>query len=96
MIVRLMGEGQYLVDDALLAQLNELDDAAVRAIEAQDETALQETLEELARLVRESGERLDPGQLRASNLIVPPADLSLSEARELFQGEGLIPDLPAG
>jgi len=25
---------------------------------------------------------------------VPPDDLSLDEARELFEGEGLIPDLP--
>jgi hypothetical protein len=28
-------------------------------------------------------------------VIVPPDDLSLEEARELFSGEGLIPDLPA-
>jgi hypothetical protein len=28
-------------------------------------------------------------------VIVPPDDLSLQEARELFSGDGLIPDLPA-
>lgn len=94
MIVRLMGEGQYRVDDALLERLNEVDDAAVRAVEAEDEQALRECLEQLARLVREAGERLGDEHLGASDLIVPPTDLTLAEAKELFSGEGLIPDLP--
>ena len=37
---------------------------------------------------------LDDSDLSSSDLIVPPSDLSLEEARELFAGEGLIPDLP--
>ena len=32
--------------------------------------------------------------LSESDLIIPPSDLSLEEAKELFSGEGLIPDLP--
>ena len=32
--------------------------------------------------------------LTGSDVIVPPADLSLEEAQELLTGEGLIPDLP--
>ena len=95
MIVRLMGEGQYRVDDALVERLNVIDAAAVRAVEAGDEDALRERLEELARAVREAGERLDDADLSVSDLIVPPDDLSLKEAQELFSGEGLIPDLPA-
>ena len=94
MIVRLMGAGQYQVDDALLEQLNGVDDAAARALEAGDEAALREQLGELVRLVRVSGEPLDPSRLCASDLIVPPSDLSLAEAKELFSDEGLIPDLP--
>ncbi len=95
MIVRLMGEGQYRVDDALVDRLNEIDNAAVEAVEAGDEDALRERLEELARAVREAGERLDDAHLGGSDLIVPPPDLSLAEAQGLFAGEGLIPDLPA-
>jgi hypothetical protein len=90
-----MGEGQYRVDDSLVERLNEIDNAAVRAVEAEDEDELRRRLEELARTVRESGERLEDAHLGASDLIVPPSDLSLGEARELFSGEGLIPDLPA-
>jgi hypothetical protein len=93
-IVRLMGEGQYRVDDGHLGELNELDDAAVRALEAGDEDGFRRAVEGLAARVRESGERLADDELAGSDLIVPPPDLSLDEARELFSGEGLIPDLP--
>ena len=40
--------------------------------------------------------RVPDDDLSASEGIVPPDDLSLDEARQLFEGEGLIPDLPAG
>ncbi len=94
MIVRLMGEGQWRIDDALLARLNDLDDETERAVEAGDETALRAALEALADAVRGGGERLDDAHLSASDLVVPPVDLTLDEARELLHGEGLIPDLP--
>jgi hypothetical protein len=48
----------------------------------------------MASTVRDRGERLDDADLSPSDGIVPPDDLSLDEARELFSGEGLIPDLP--
>ena len=38
MIVRLMGEGQYRVDDDLREELNRLDETALEALEAEDET----------------------------------------------------------
>jgi hypothetical protein len=94
MIVRVMHEGQYRVDDALHDRLNDIDGRALAALEAGDEAELQARLEELASLVRSEGERLDDAHLGASDMIVPPADLSLSEARQLFHEDGLIPDLP--
>ena len=95
MIVRLMGEGQYRVDDSLLTRLNELDDEVARAVESSDERALWSGLQALADAVRESGEKLADDDLSPSDTIIPPEDLSLEEARELLSGEGLIPDLPA-
>ena len=50
----------------------------------------------MANTVRERGESLEDGDLSPSDLIIPPDDLSLEEAKELFSGEGLIPDLPVG
>ncbi len=95
MIVRLMGEGQYRLDAETASKLNEVDNAAVAALERGDEGEFRARLEELARTVRERGSRLDDSDLSASDLIVPPADLSVEEARELFSDGGLIPDLPA-
>ena len=94
MIVRLMGEGQFRVDDALLARLNELDDEVSRAVAEGDERALWTGLQALADAVREGGEKLADEDLRPSDAIIPPEDLSLEEARELLADEGFIPDVP--
>jgi hypothetical protein len=94
-IVRLMGEGQFRVGDDVVETLNELDDQAAQAVEAGDEENLRRLLGVMASTVRERGERLDDAELSPSDGIVPPDDLSLEEAKQLFDGEGLIPDLPA-
>jgi hypothetical protein len=94
-IIRVLGEGQYRVDEEAAAGLNELDEQAAQAAESGDEENLQRLLKQLADAVRERGERLDDADLSPSDAIVPPDDLSLDEARELLQGEGLIPDIPS-
>ena len=93
MIVRLLGEGQFRVDDSLLAQLNELDEKVEQAVEAGDERALWAGLQALAEAVREHGERLPDEELAPSDAVIPPEDLSLEEAKELLQDEGFIPDV---
>ena len=95
MIVRLMGEGQYRIDEELQRRLNELDTLAVEKIDQEDESALDRILDEMAQLVRDEGERLPDDELSASDLIIPPSDLTLEETRALFSEEGLIPDLPS-
>ena len=94
MIVRLMGEGQYRVDDSLRERLNQLDDQAMAALEASNEVDLDQRLEQMFALVRAEGEPLPDDDLSASDVIIPPADLTLAETRELVSHEGLIPDLP--
>jgi chromosome condensin MukBEF complex kleisin-like MukF subunit len=95
-IVRLMGEGQFEVDDEVAKGLNDLDEQAAQALEAADEEKLSELLRRMAEAVRTNGTRVPDDHLDASEAIVPPDDLSLDEARQLFEDEGLIPDLPAG
>ena len=94
MIVRVMGEGQFEVADDLQTRLNEIDTQAAAAVEHGDEAELHKRLGELAKLVIDEGSPLPIESLEPSDLIVPPTDLTLEEARELFSGEGLIPDLP--
>ncbi len=94
MIVRVIGEAQYKVHDELLGRLNDVDTETAAAVERGDEEGLRKGLEQLAELIRNDGERLADEELIGSDLMMPPTDLTLEEARELFSGEGLIPDLP--
>jgi len=94
-IVRVMGEGQFEIDDEVAKGLNELDEQAERALRSEDQEQLAELLERMAEAVRTNGARLPDEDLSPSEGIVPPPDLTLEEAKELFEGEGLIPDLPA-
>jgi hypothetical protein len=93
-IVRLMGEGQFEIDDEVAKGLNDLDEQAGEALEAGDEERFRQLLVRMAEAVRTNGARVPDDQLDASDAIVPPEDLSLEEARRLFEDEGLIPDLP--
>ena len=95
MIVRLMGEGQYRIDDGVHGELDELDNEAIAALEADDEQELDSKLDAMWTLVQARGERLPDDDLSASDLIIPPSDLTLDETRALFSEQGLIPDLPA-
>ena len=95
MIVRVMGEGQFEIDDEVAKGLNELDEQAEQALQSGEQERLAELLERMADAVRTNGTRLPDEDLTPSEGIVPPTDLTLEEAKELFEGEGLIPDLPA-
>jgi hypothetical protein len=90
-----MNEAQFRLSEDVASELNDLDNQAVKAVEADDEAHLREVLARMVSIVHERGERLDDADLSASDLMIPPADLTLEEARELFSGDGLIPDLPA-
>ncbi len=94
MIVRLMGEGQWRVDDTLRARLEELDAETERAAEVGDEEALHAALRALHAAVRDGGEKLDHAHLAASDAVIPPEDLSLDDARALLAGQDIFPDLP--
>ena len=94
MIVRLLGEGQFRVDDSLLGRLNELDAEVEKAVADGDESALWTGLQALADAVRENGVKLADDDLSPSDAVIPPEDLSLEEAKELLQDEGFIPDVP--
>jgi hypothetical protein len=90
-IIRIATEGQYVIDEADVPALNELDNAAVSACQGGDEASFQATYARLLDLVRGKGRPVDDDELSGSDLILPPPDISLAEAREEFTGEGLIP-----
>ncbi len=93
MIVRIMGDGQYRLDDSLAPHLAELDTATEDAYAAGDQEALHTALASLGAAVKLNGERLPDDSLEDSDSIVPPLDLTLEEAHKLMQGDGLVPDI---
>jgi CBS domain-containing protein len=90
-IIRLLGEGQFRVDDSLVSTLNELDDVVIAAVQAEDERALWSGLAALADAVRANGVPLTTEELMPSDAVVPPEDLSLEEAHELMSASGFVP-----
>jgi PspA-Associated protein len=90
-IVRIATEGQYDVEDGAVAKLNELDNEAVAACDANDDVRFQAAFSKLLELVRTEGRPLEDEELEGSDLILPPPDVSLEEAKAEFSGEGLIP-----
>jgi hypothetical protein len=91
-IVRISEEGQYELSDDLHDRLNQLDDATVAAVDRDDEDGFYAAFEELLQFVRTEGTELADDDLRSSEIILPPADLTFVEAGEDFTGEGLVPD----
>jgi hypothetical protein len=92
MIVRIMGEGQYRLDEECVKRVNVLDNAGVQAVEADDEDAFHSAFEEMLDIIRKEGEHLGDEEIEMSDVIVPPADTSFAEAAADFTGDGLIPD----
>jgi hypothetical protein len=91
-IVRIASQGQFEVPEDLVAKLNELDNAAVAAVEADDEPRFKELFGQMIEMVETGGAPLPEEELVESQVIIPPRDISFEEARAEFTGEGLIPD----
>jgi len=91
MIVRILAEGQWDVSEDHLTELNRLDAEVEAAIEADDEATFATTLAALLDAVRSGGTVLADDSLEESDLILPPADATVDEVRELLNDDGLIP-----
>ena len=97
MIVRILGEGQFRVEDTLLDQLNVLDADVEAAVAEGDEESLKPALAALLDAVRSHGEAVEDDVLVESDLILPYADAGVDQIAEWLEGpdspdgEGLIP-----
>jgi len=90
-IVRISTEGQYELQGSDEEKLRELDDKAVVACEVEHEQQFHEAFARLLDFVRTSGRPVPDDALASSDVILPPPDTSLEEAKAEFSGEGLIP-----
>lgn len=92
MIIRIMGEGQYRAPDAIIEDLNAIDNRIVELVEKGDREGFRNELLRMISLVRERCEPLGASEIVKSDLILPPSDLTFEEARGIFRGQGLIED----
>ena len=88
MIVRILGEGQYELDEAHAASLDSLDKELLAALEGDDEAAFHKVLEQLITKVRTEGSAVAADRFVPSDLTLPPERATLEELREtLASGE---------
>ena len=90
-----MGHGQFSVDHKILQRLNEIDDLLVELVRADrpNDTEFKKHLIELTKIVEQNGKQIDSKEIIQSDIILPSADLSLDEAKRLFTGEGVVPEI---
>jgi len=89
MIIRIMGEGQYNVKSSNFDKLNKIDNKIVEYVQKGDEKKYKKGLADLIGLIHREGIQLDNEDLIESDVIVPPADMTLEEARQVFRGTGI-------
>lgn len=85
MIIRIATEGQYELKGSALEELDAADDALLDAVENGDAAAFARELSRVLAIVRTRGRRLDDRELKESDLVLPPPDTTLEEARALFR-----------
>jgi hypothetical protein len=91
MIIRILGEGQFDVDDGHLDRLNELDTCLQVAADAGDADAFTPALRGLIDEVHRLGTPVPQEVLTTSDLVLPAAGAGLNQVRALLGDEGLIP-----
>ena len=90
MIIRILGIGQFKLDDRHLDSLNKIDNQIVEHVSKGREKEFRKDLAKIISMIQEKGEAIDPAEIVSSDIIVPPADMTIEEAKQVFSGEGLI------
>ncbi len=90
MIVRILGEGQFRLDDDQVNKVNKIDNQIVDHVQKGNKVEFLQDLANLISTIKGLGEPVDPVEIIPSDIIIPPGDLSLEEARKVFCGDGLI------
>ena len=88
MIVRIMTEDQFRLDDSHLAEMQRLDAAMDQALDQNDTSAFQTALHAVIDFVRQKGTLVQHDEVVPSDIINPASDMSLEEARtRLYDSE---------
>ncbi|WP_287799012.1 PspA-associated protein PspAA [Acidiphilium sp.] len=92
MIIRIMGHGQINLADDFAADLTDIDNTLIQAVNADDATRFTAALERLHEIIGQHGKALPAGYLGSSGMIVPEPGTTLDEAhRMLAHGDLSLP-----
>jgi hypothetical protein len=89
MIIRILGKGQFSIKSGLFDELNRIDNRIVGYVQADNEQEFKKGLAELIATIVREGKPVDNRELVESDIIVPPADMTLKEAKDVFKGTGI-------
>lgn len=82
MIVRILSEDQYRIDESHMPAIAKLDNELLEAVHKDDHAHFQSLLTELVGIIRQHGQPLPIDELATSDLIVPAPDMTLAEAKK--------------
>lgn len=98
MIIRVLGEGQWILEVEHLESLNSVDVELESAVAAGDELQMRDALGKLFDGIRELGTEVPEDVIIESDLVLPDPGASLEEVKVLLEANseqfGLIPDTP--
>jgi hypothetical protein len=90
-LIRILGEGQFVVPDSELDEINRLDrelEASLKSVDGHFQASLDALLDK----VRSVGVRPPHDEFAESVVILPFADASEDDIRDMLGDEGLVPD----
>ncbi len=92
MIVRILTEGQYRLSSAYLDQLNEIDNQLVEVVARGTDGEFERLFNQMLELVRQHGEEVPVEDLSPSDIILPDPSSSIEDMKQLFVGDGVVPN----
>ena len=89
MIIRIIGQGQFNVQSSLFDDLNKIDNKIVEYVQKGNDKNYKKSLAELIAMILHESKKVSDKELVESDIIVPPADMTIEEARQVFTGTGI-------
>jgi len=81
MVVRIMEDNQYRLDDTLLPEIERFDGILHQSVEANDNQIFFTTLQEVQDFVRSYGTQVPDDEVVSSNIVLPATDMTLEEVK---------------
>jgi len=85
MIVRILSENQYRIDDSHMQAIAELDNELLDAVHQDNHDHFHRLLNQLLNLIRQHGQQVPDEELVTSDLIIPAPDMTLAEAKKYLE-----------